>query len=108
MYPIDSDRISDRLIKSMRNWSHSGFSVDNSVKIEEDNIDAMSRLAQYIVHSSFSQEKIKFIAFVQDYAAIQKILKHLNLWPVEYPRKIRDEWVVFLKRKEIYRNFLYN
>jgi len=45
----------------MRNWSHSGFSVDNSVQIEENNIDAMSRLAQYIVHLSFSQEKIKFI-----------------------------------------------
>jgi len=55
------NRISDRLIKSMRNWSHSGFSVDNSVQIEENNIDAMSRLAQYIVHLSFSQEKIKFI-----------------------------------------------
>ena len=45
----------------MRNWSHSGFSVDNSVKIEEDNLNAMARLAQYVVHSSFSQEKIKFI-----------------------------------------------
>ena len=49
-----NNRISDRLVKSMRNWSHSGFSVDNSVKIEEDNFD-------------------------------EKILKHLNLWPVEYP-----------------------
>lgn len=56
-----NNRISDSLIKSMRNWSHSGFSVDNSVKIEEDNFDAMARLAQYIVHTSFSQEKIKFI-----------------------------------------------
>ena len=29
---------------------------------------------------------MKFIAFIQDYAEIKKILKHLDLWPVEYPR----------------------
>jgi len=44
----------------MRNWKHSGFSVDNSVRIEKDDYDSMLRLAQYIVHASFSQEKIKY------------------------------------------------
>ena len=57
----DNSRISDKLIKTMRNWNHSGFSVDNSVKIEKDDYDSMLRLAQYIVHSSFSQKKIKYI-----------------------------------------------
>lgn len=47
----ENNRISDKLIKTMRHWKHSGFSVDNSIKIEKDDYDSMLRLAQYIVHT---------------------------------------------------------
>jgi hypothetical protein len=57
----DNNRISDTLIFKMRHWNHSGFSVNNEVYINKDNPEALERLAQYIVHSSFSADKIKYI-----------------------------------------------
>jgi hypothetical protein len=45
----------------MRHWNHSGFSVNNEVYINEDKPEALERLFQYIVHSSFSSDKIKYI-----------------------------------------------
>jgi len=29
--------------------------------------------------------QMKFIAFIQSHIEIKKILKHIKLWPVEYP-----------------------
>jgi hypothetical protein len=40
-----------------RNWYHTGFSVHNEVVINENDREAMFRLAQYVVHASFSPEK---------------------------------------------------
>jgi hypothetical protein len=57
----DNNRISDTLIFKMHHWNHSGFSVNNKVYINKDNPEALERLAQYIVHSSFSGDKIKYI-----------------------------------------------
>ncbi len=37
------------------------LNLGKSVRIEKDDYGSMLRLAQYIVHSSFSQEKIKYI-----------------------------------------------
>ncbi len=42
-------------------WIKFPFLLTSSIYIEEDNPEALERLAQYIVHSSFSSEKIKFI-----------------------------------------------
>jgi len=45
----------------MRNWHHSGFSVHNEVVINENEREALGRLAQYVVHASFSAEKIRYV-----------------------------------------------
>jgi len=55
------NRISDGLVENMRNWHHSGFSVHNEVIINENDREALVRLAQYVVHASFSVEKIRYV-----------------------------------------------
>lgn len=39
---------------SMRGWSHSGFSIDNSVRITADDAEGMQRLVSYISRCPFS------------------------------------------------------
>ena len=56
-----NDRISDGLMENMRNWHHSGFSVHNEVVIQKEDREALVRLAQYVVHASFSSEKIRYV-----------------------------------------------
>ena len=43
-----------RFAGSMRSWKHSGFSVDNSVRIAKGDKAGMQRLVQYIARYSFS------------------------------------------------------
>ncbi len=57
----ENNRISDGLVENMRNWRHSGFSVHNEVVINENDREALGRLAQYVVHASFSLEKIRYV-----------------------------------------------
>ncbi len=57
----ENNRISDGLVENMRNWHHSGFSVHNEVVINENDREALVRLAQYVVHASFSSEKIRYV-----------------------------------------------
>ena len=45
----------------MRNWHHSGFSVHNEVVIQKEDREALVRLAKYVVHASFSLEKIRYV-----------------------------------------------
>ena len=52
-------RISEALISNMRNWKYTGFSVHNKVYISENNNKGILQLAEYILHSSFSSEKIR-------------------------------------------------
>lgn len=42
----ENNRISDGLVESMINWCHSGFSVHNEVVINENDREALGRLAQ--------------------------------------------------------------
>jgi len=57
----ENNRISDGLVENMRNWHHSGFSVHNEVVIQKEDREALVRLAQYVVHASFSSEKIRYV-----------------------------------------------
>ena len=57
----ENNRISDGLVENMRNWHHSGFSVHNEVGIQKEDREALVRLAQYVVHASFSSEKIRYV-----------------------------------------------
>ena len=50
--------INERLAKSMQNWTHSGFSVDLSVKIPATSSSARLSLAQYIARPPLSLKKM--------------------------------------------------
>ncbi len=47
-------KINDEIVGDMRSWKHSGFSVDNSVRIERGDKAGMQRLVQYIARCPFS------------------------------------------------------
>ena len=49
---IDAHKIDEATAGSMREWQHSGFSVDTSVRIEANDQAAMSRLVGYISRPS--------------------------------------------------------
>ena len=51
---LDAHKIDDDVVANMRDWKHSGFSVDNSVKIEAADHAGMQRLIQYIARCPFS------------------------------------------------------
>lgn len=42
-------------------WRHSGFSVDNSVRISEKDEKGRESIAQYIMRNVFSEGKIKYV-----------------------------------------------
>lgn len=51
---LDEHKISDEIAGNMRSWRHSGFSVDNSVRIEKGDHTGMQRLIEYIARCPFS------------------------------------------------------
>jgi hypothetical protein len=53
-FMLDTFKITDETVANMRNWRHSGFSVDNSVRIEKDDHAGMQRLIEYIARCPFS------------------------------------------------------
>jgi hypothetical protein len=55
---LDAHKIDDDVVANMRDWKHSGFSVDNSVKIEAADHAGMQRLIQYIARCPFRQDRI--------------------------------------------------
>ena len=48
------EKIDEDVVRSMRQWPHSGFSIDNSVRITADNTEGMQRLISYISRCPFS------------------------------------------------------
>ena len=51
---LDEHKINDEIAGNMRGWKHSGFSVDNPVRIENGDKPDMQRLIQYIARCPFS------------------------------------------------------
>ena len=51
---LDEHKISDETVMSMRSWKHSGFSVDNSVRINAGDKAGIQRLTEYITRCPFS------------------------------------------------------
>ena len=54
-------KITDEIIRKLRSWKHSGFSVDNGVRISQKEKGCES-VAQYILRNPFSAGKITYIA----------------------------------------------
>jgi len=55
---LDEHKINDDIAGSMRGWKHSGFSVDNSVRIERGDKAGMQRLVEYVSRCPFSLSRM--------------------------------------------------
>ena len=51
---LREEKIDENVVRSMRAWPHSGFSIDNSVQITADDTEGMQRLVSYISRCPFS------------------------------------------------------
>lgn len=51
---LREEKIDENVVRSMRAWPHSGFSIDNSVQITANDTEGMQRLVSYISRCPFS------------------------------------------------------
>ena len=51
---VEEGRIDHEVVAMIKSWRHTGFSVDNSVRIEADDQNGMQRLIEYIARCPFS------------------------------------------------------
>jgi hypothetical protein len=61
---LDKHKIDEDVAACMRGWKHSGFSVDNSVRISAEDTAGMQRLIEYISRCPFSLARM--IAITDD------------------------------------------
>ncbi len=54
-------KITDEIINKLSTWKHSGFSVDNGVRIKKDDKEGREAIAQYMMRNAFSTENITYI-----------------------------------------------
>ena len=54
-------KITDELINKLSNWKHSGFSVDNGVRIKKDDREGREAIVQYMARNVFSTRNITYI-----------------------------------------------
>lgn len=55
-------RIDETIIRTLLGWRHSGFSLHNAVRIGAADSDGRRGVAEYILRSPFSQEKLRYQA----------------------------------------------
>jgi len=51
---LPEKKIDEDVVRSMRGWPHSGFSIDNSIQIASEDEEGMQRLVSYISRCPFS------------------------------------------------------
>jgi len=89
-------KISRELVDKLLSWKNSGFNIHNQVRIQSHDSHGRESLAQYILRSPFSQQKMTYrkdtqtvlyrskmnpnLSFIDQGAVIKKILQHLGLW----------------------------
>jgi hypothetical protein len=52
---VGEGKIKDEVVANIRSWKHSGFSVDQSVRLEAGDRNGIQRLIQYFLRCPFSQ-----------------------------------------------------
>jgi len=87
-------KINDEIAGNMRSWRHSGFSVDNSVRIAKGDKAGMQRLIQYIARCPFSLTRMlsKDSCFVDARIVIRNAL-------LQYRDSSLARYVVFPPRR---------
>jgi hypothetical protein len=51
-------KITEAVVQNIRSWSHSGFSVDQSVRVEAGDTEGLQRLIEYLLRCPFSQARM--------------------------------------------------
>ena len=69
--PMAEGKITKALVANIRSWKHSGFSVDQSVRLEAGDQEGVQRLIQYFLRCHFSQTRMIEV--------IQKMLRYCEL-----------------------------
>ena len=75
---LDTHKIDENTVGSMKGWRHSGFSVDTSVRIEGGDQAGMSRLVGYISRSPLSLARM--VARTADGKVVYRG-SHPQCWP---------------------------
>ena len=55
---LGAGRITEEVVENIRSWKHSGFSVDQSVRLEAGDQEGVRRLIQYFLRCPFSQARM--------------------------------------------------
>ena len=55
-------KISEDVVANMRSWKHSGFSVDQSIRLEAGDQEGVQRLIQYFLRCPFSRPPTRITA----------------------------------------------
>ena len=55
---LGEGEINDEVVAYIRSWKHSGFSVDQSVRLEVGDREGIQRLIQYFLRCPFSQARM--------------------------------------------------
>jgi len=58
---LSKGKITQDLVDMLMNWRHPGFSVFCGSRIQRGEEMAMEKPARYIIHASFSQERMTYI-----------------------------------------------
>jgi hypothetical protein len=75
---LDEHKITEEIAGNMRGWKHSGFSVDNSVRVEGGDHAGMQRLVEYISRCPFSLARM--ISLTKDGKILYRA-SHTNCLP---------------------------
>jgi len=51
-------KITEEIVANIRSWQHSGFSVDQSVRVEAQDTEGLQRLIEYFLRCPFSQARM--------------------------------------------------
>jgi hypothetical protein len=59
---LADEAIDEDLVAKLLSWQHSGFSVDNQVRIEASDAEGRQQIARYMIRASFSLDKTEYKA----------------------------------------------
>ncbi len=83
---LKENKISRELVEKLLSWKNSGFNIYNHVKIQSHDCHGRESLAQYILRSPFSQQKMTYRKDTQTVLYRSKMNPNLNrnfaLFPV--------------------------
>jgi len=57
---VEVELLAPELARKLLGWKHSGFSVHNGKPLRRDDAAGLERVAQYIIHNPFSEQKMTY------------------------------------------------